>query len=121
MKRLLFVYTEHSGLGNGEVNFFYRVLNPQKNACGLLTIRFDSVQRKKAWICFLLSLPKECRFLHRDEFVRQHNRVPVDGFPAVFSLDTTGLIQLLTRREMEAAQTLEQLIHLVGSKLHRQV
>ncbi len=68
---------------------------------------------KQAWKKFLFSLPQECLFLHRDEYLLRFDMVPTDGFPAVFGVENDGLKQVLTSEEIDSAHTCEQLISLI--------
>lgn len=114
MNTLIFVYNADTGLGDGVVHFFHKLLRPKSYPCGLCAITFDTFSMKQAWKKFLFSLPQECRFLHRDEFLLHYDVAPTGGFPAVFGVDNNGLIQVLTREEIDSAQTCEQLISLIS-------
>lgn len=113
METLLFVYNVDAGLGDGVIRFFYKLLRPQSYPCGLCAVTFDTLAMKENWKRFLITLPQECRFLHRDEFLSLYELNPTDSFPAAFGVTSSGLIQLLTSRELNQAQTLEQLMSLV--------
>lgn len=114
MKTLIFVYNADRGLGDGVVHFFHKLLRPQSYPCGLCAITFDTVSMKQAWKKFLFSLPHECLFLHRDEYLLHYDLAPTGGFPAVFGLGNEGMTQVLTSEEIDSAQTCEQLISLIS-------
>ncbi|WP_373514480.1 hypothetical protein [Persicitalea sp.] len=114
MKTLIFVYNADTGLGDGAVHFFHKLLLPQSYPCGLCAITFDTFSLKQSWKKFLFSLPQECRFLHRDEFLLHYDLASTCGFPAVFGVDNNELTQVLTSEEIDSAQTCEQLISLIS-------
>lgn len=114
MKTLIFVYNADTGLGDGVVRFFYKLLRPKSYPCGLCAITFDTFGMKQAWRKFLFSLPPECLFLHRDEYLLRYDLIPNGGFPAVFGLATDGLTQVLSSQEINSARTCEQLISLIN-------
>ena len=89
--RLLFVYNADDGLFNAVTDTLHKVLAPQTYACGLCYYTHGTFGMLKPWRDFVLALPVDVEFLHRNEFVRAygHDRA---ALPAVLWEDERGEI-----------------------------
>ena len=111
--QLLFVYNADSGAFNVLADIGHKIFSPGTYSCALCTITHGVFREKEQWRSFVASLPVECIFLHRDEFLHQHS-----GFegqlPGVFLRKADRLIPCLSAEQLKSCRDipdLQQLIH----------
>jgi hypothetical protein len=71
---------------------------------------------KKEWKMFIENLQIPVKFLHRDEFTEKYGNEY--GLPAAFLEEVNKLEILISKEEMNNNESLNDLIHLVQSKLN---
>lgn len=115
MTELLFVYNADSGLANGLLDMFHKIVSPKTYPCSLCGITYGTTSMRPEWKQFLQLLPVKTRFLHRDEFLAEFPELREYPLPAAFreannewqlflskpeldSLDLPDLMQTITAR-----------------------
>ena len=115
MAELLFAYNADSGLANGLLDMFHKIVSPKTYPCSLCGLTYGNTSMRPEWKQFLQSLPVKTRFLHRDEFLAEFPELREYSLPAAFreanngwqlflskpefdSLDLPGLMQTITAR-----------------------
>lgn len=111
--RLLFVYNADSGAFNTLADIGHKIISPDTYDCALCAITHGIFREKGQWRSFVASLPLECVFLHRDEFIRQHPEFQ-GPFPAVFLRTTEGLAPCLTADALASCQDMQDLQELIS-------
>jgi hypothetical protein len=82
--QLLFVYNGDAGFLARSLDYIHKVASPQTYACRLCALTYGPLGLRADWKNFLASLPLAVRFLHRDQFRRQHVGSSATPLPAVF-------------------------------------
>src|SRR4051812_39889081 len=116
---LIFVYNADSNLFSTVTDFAHKLLSPSTYQCHLCALTYGNFTMKQEWKSFIESLPVKSVFLHKDEFIKQHT-VNAE-LPAVFILSAGLITELLSRREIESCQSLEELKSLVEQKIDTDV
>lgn len=116
---LLFVYNADSGMFNALTDSVHKIISPGTYQCNLCKITYGSLSMKKEWKQFVQSLPVEVVFLHRDEFFAVYPETDQVSFPAVYGVGEDGSRArlLVDSREINKAQTLDDLKQLVNKKV----
>lgn len=114
---IIFVYNAESGLLNAVVDYAHKIVSPKTYACNLCAVTFSNTGMKGEWKAFISTLGIPVEFLHRDEFL---NKYPVKDaqFPAAF-LKNGGVSLFITHTEINACETLEDLMDLVTKKVEK--
>ena len=115
MKELIFVYNADSTVAALVKDILVKIFTPQKYACNLCMITYGLVRMKRAWKVFIEGLPNDVRFLHRDEFRDRYGDGP--RFPAAFAVEKGKPELFLSAGEIDAVDSLDELIGLVKGKL----
>lgn len=85
--------------------------------CNLCDLTFGRLMKKPAWVRFVKQLPVETEFRMRSTFQRLHPAFAGHKFPAVFWEEDGVPVELLGASELDQAQDLESLRHLVQARL----
>ncbi len=118
---LLFVYNADSGKINALKDYVHKIVKPSTYPCSLCAVTYGNFGMKQEWKDFVQSLGISVEFLHRDEFNAQY-QVPDATYPAAYLKTNDKLTLLITREEMNATQTLDEMIKLVRKKTqHRKL
>ena len=112
---LVFVYNADTGLFSVVTDYAHKILSPKTYPCNLCAITYGSMGMNKKWKHFIEHLEFPVEFLHRDEFVKQHNDKDVQ-LPAAFVQEDEGITLLATHSEINACGSVEDLIDLIKKK-----
>lgn len=115
MKQLIFVYNADSGVLSQIKDILVKVFSPKRYACNLCMVTYGLVRMKRAWKVFLEAVPRNIRFLHRNEFRDRYGED--SGLPAAFTVENGKLVPFLTAQEINGVDSLDELIGLVKGKL----
>ncbi len=113
MKRLIFVYNADSGLLAGALDVAHKLLSPATYACRLCALTHGHFGMRKRWREFIEKSAIRLEFLHRDEWLRRHDREVAASLPAVYSIDESGsgAPQIaITAAEITGCRDLDELI-----------
>lgn len=118
---LIFVYNADSGIFNVIKDALHKTIMPSTYQCNLCALTYGTITVKDEWKTFIDNLPLLSQFLHRDEFIQQiethPHKIKNIQFPAIF-LNKQGRISLLINNlEINACQTLTDLMNLITTKL----
>jgi hypothetical protein len=113
---LIFVYNADSGLLNAIKDGIEKITSPLNYQCRLCGLTYGFTTMKKEWKMFIETLQIPVKFLHRDEFNEKHGNK--FGLPAAFLEESDKLELLISKEEMNDTESLNELIHLVQSKLN---
>jgi len=117
MTELLFVYNADSGLLNAAVDYFHKILSPSTYPCSLCAITYGNQGMRPDWKEFVIQLPVQSTFLHRDELRKKYPELAQYPLPAAFRRDAGGPWRLfLTSFELDHSN-LPALMQLVRSQL----
>ncbi len=111
--QLLFVYNADSGAFNTLADIGHKIFSPDTYNCALCAITHGIFREKEQWRSFVASLPLECMFLHRDEFIRQYPEFQ-GPFPCVFLRTKEGLVPCLTADILTSCQNMQDLQKLIS-------
>lgn len=106
--RLVFTYNADGGLFSTATDIAHKILSPDTYSCNLCALTHGYFSVKRNWVDFLDTLPLECDFLHRDEFMEKYPDQPV-ALPAVFLVQGKQLQLLLPAEDINQCDTLEDL------------
>ncbi|MBC6989805.1 hypothetical protein [Hymenobacter sp. BT491] len=116
-QQLLFVYNADSGLANGLLDTFHKILSPRTYPCSLCGITYGTVGMRTDWKQYLQALPVKTQFLHRDEFLKAFPQLRYHPLPAVFSQTSPQDWELfLSKTELDQL-TLPSLMQRVTERL----
>lgn len=114
---LLFVYNADSGLLNSLKDGVEKITSPLTYQCRLCGLTYGFATMKKEWKTFIDSLQIPVKFLHRNEFIEKYGNKY--GLPATFLEEVNKLELLISKKEMNDTESLNDLIHLVQRKLNK--
>lgn len=119
VKTLLFIYNSTRGVLPSLKDFSAGKAAPSgTDVCNLSAITHSPVGVKKAWKRFLKDLEIPSRSLDRDEFLSEFGFVhPQITFPVVLVQKGTEMFVLIDTEELNRCRDLDDLIHLVQSRL----
>ena len=119
---LILVYNADSSMVNLFKDRIQKTFFPNTYECRLCALAYGTFTMKEEWKTFFEQLNIPYELLHRDEFYEKLTSHPdhiLDvEFPAIF-LNRDGKIQLfITHEEINACNTLLELMNLISSKLN---
>lgn len=115
-RRLVFVYNAGSGIFDTLADVAHKAFSPQTYQCNLCALTHTSFRMRKSWKQFLETLDCPLEFLHADELKLRYD-VQETPLPAVFRLEDGRLKLLIDAVEINACRTIDDLKHLVKSRL----
>jgi hypothetical protein len=115
-ERLIFVYKADSGLFNTLTDMAHKWLSPGTYECRLCALTHGVFSMHRQWREFLARLDYELEFLHRDEFARHYPGQDL-ALPAILIKSENGLQMLVSARELQKLDSLEQLQTILLNKL----
>lgn len=115
---LVFVYNAESGLLNAIKDGIWKAVSPTTYQCRLCTLTFGAATMKNRWKRFIESLNIPVEFLHKDEFFKQYNCKDTK-FPSAYYTDFEGIHLLVSQKEMNETETLEDLMKLVKYRIEK--
>lgn len=113
--KLLFVYNADGGLFSTVTDFARKLLAPSTYPCQLCALTYGNFSMKRDWKHFIVQLPMESRFLHKDEFLKQYKTDA--ALPAVFISGGAGLEEIVSRTDIQNCSSVEELKKLILEKL----
>ena len=117
-KQLLFVYNADSTLTAAASDFVTRVFSSDDYSCNLCQVTYTPINTmKSSWKKYLQTIPNEKEFLHRDEFREQYADYADTPLPAIFVKTDSGLRVLVSAKEINTAEELEDMKRLLSQKL----
>ncbi len=108
---LVFVYNADAGRLNALLDTAHKILSPATYHCRLCELSYGLFKENAEWQKFRQSLSEPVRFLHRDEFQNQFNRV-LSEYPGLLRVERHGQTLLLNAKQINACQTTTDLIRL---------
>lgn len=113
---LFFVYNAQSGLLNLLRDAVHKTVSPQTYPCKLCDITYSPVRMRSQWKRFINDLPFAVEFSYVDLVTRQFD---LEGtrFPAAFLKTADELQPWLSAAQINAANSLDELMHLVLENL----
>jgi hypothetical protein len=117
-EHLIFVYNADSNPLSLVMDFAHRLLSPSSYECHLCDVTYDHFTMKSDWKDFIARLPRPSRFYLKDKFLKRYPECRGTPFPAVFvECASSGLRELVTANELNAARTLNEMKKLVSDKV----
>jgi hypothetical protein len=113
---LLFVYNADSGAFSSVKDYLHKLTAPATYECRLCGLTYGNLGMKNEWKEFLDGLEIKVEFLHRDEFIESNSEFHIE-LPAAFIKSGKGLTLLISADEINASQTLQDLMELVRSRM----
>jgi len=113
---LLFVYNADSGLISAFADGISKIISPKTYQCRLCSLTFGTALMKMPWKEFIDSLGVPVEFLHRDEFMEKYE---YEGarFPSAYMKRGDKLTVFISQKEMDALESMNELIDLVRRRL----
>src|SRR5262245_13075573 len=111
-RRLLFVYGNDSGALNGLIHTVHKIVSPSTYDCRLCALTYGPLGQRAAWAQAVSTLGIESEFLHRDEMVARYGQAH-SPLPAVFTVESGRLTQLVPKQEIDGCRDLDALIALL--------
>lgn len=87
----------------------HKVVSPETYDCNLCAITYGAFSEDKLWKAFRQGSSHEMTFLHRDEFQKKFADVN-EEFPAVYSEENGSLNRFISKGELDALTSAEDLI-----------
>ena len=119
LRKLIFVYNADSGLLSLLADAAHRVVRPSTYPCRLCAVTHAFTGMQTEWKDFIHSLEYPAEFLHRDELAEQYGIDDV-SLPAVFAAMDDGISLWINAEDINACQSLKDLMSLVCGRLERQ-
>ncbi|HEX8427079.1 hypothetical protein [Hymenobacter sp.] len=116
MTELLFVYNADSGLANGLLDMFHKILSPKTYPCSLCGVTYGNTSMRVEWKQYIHALPVKTRFLHRDEFLTELPQLRNYPLPAAFNKSNKGWQLFLSKTELDSLD-LPNLMETVTARL----
>lgn len=117
---LIYVYNADSGFFNLLSDTAHKFFSPDTYDCQLCAITHSMTGMHDDWKKFVGNLPLPSQFYHRDEFVREF-QLSGEDFPAVY-LNKPGMLRILvSAKEINACQNIEDLKMLISRRLQSRV
>lgn len=114
--KLIFIWNADSGIINTVKDFWHKALRPSTYQCNLCQTTFGTFGAKKEWKSFINDLGIDSEFLHKDEFLEKYD-VKDAKYPSAYILKNGNLMLLISQKEMDSVETLEEMEELVSSKI----
>jgi hypothetical protein len=114
--KLIFIWNADSGIINTVKDFWHKALRPSTYQCNLCQTTFGTFGAKKEWKSFINDLGIDSEFLHKDEFLEKYD-VKDAKYPSAYILKDGNLMLLISQKEMDSVETLEEMEELVSSKI----
>jgi hypothetical protein len=118
-EELIFVYNANSDLFSTVTDFAHKILSPSTYQCHLCALTYGNFSIKRNWKSFIESLPIETAFLHKNEFEKQYKIQA--ALPVVFISTNDVINEIVSKKEIESCQSLEELKDVVTKKLKEHV
>jgi hypothetical protein len=115
MNSLLFVYNAHSGSLNALLDMAHKLFSPSSYQCPLCTLTFDTFNENKQWKQFREQSKVNMEFYHIDEFEKVFPNEMFE-YPVVLKQNENGLEVFLTKTELNALKSLDDLIKHLKSR-----
>lgn len=115
--KLLFVYNSDGNFTALVGDTIHKLASPDTYQCNLCRLTYPFVSINAEWKKFVMSLSHEVLFLHRDEFARRYPNYRHMPLPAVFEESSRGLGVLISPKEINKAQNIQELIKIVKSRV----
>jgi hypothetical protein len=115
---LLFVYNADSGTLNALKDAIHKVVKPSTYPCSLCAVTYGNIGMKQEWKRYIDGLEIPVEFLHKDEFCEQYDCQAVT-YPVAFLIENGKRTELISTKEMDATNSLDDMINLVNEKLNR--
>jgi hypothetical protein len=116
-KKLVFVYNADSGAINLVKDFWKKMIRPSKYECNLCFQTFGAFSMKKDWKQFINNLNIDSEFLHRNEFEAKY-KIKDANYPSAYLNDNGNLTLLISDKEMNSVQNLDEMEALVLNKVN---
>jgi hypothetical protein len=113
--QLIFVYNADSGLFNTVTDIAHKIFSPQTYSCGLCALTHSYFSMRDEWKSFIESLGVTCRFMHRDEFVKEYKNENYD-WPTILIKRAGQLKVCLGPADINTCGTVEELKALIREK-----
>lgn len=113
---LIFAYNADSGFFEALKDGMRKVVSPRTYPCRLCALTYGLATMRPRWRRFVEGLGVRVEFLHRDEFRERYGEAEA-GFPSAY-IDRGGELEIfIGSDEMNATETLDDLMALVGERL----
>ena len=113
---LVFVYNADSGFFEALKDGVVKLVSPAAYSCRLCALTYDVAWMRPRWRRFVNNLGLGVKFLHRDEFEEIYGKEK-SNFPCVL-IDKSGELEvLINSEEMNAIETLDELMDIVEERL----
>lgn len=118
-EKLVFVYNANSGFRNGILDSLHKIVRPNTYDCKLCDVTYGFFSEKKVWKDFRKRVSGEWEFLHKDEFQKQYASKfgYAFRFPIVLVVSQDGFEVLITKKQLDAIKSPEELIRLIRSRI----
>lgn len=114
--KLIFVYNADSNVFSQLTDAAHKIVSPSTYKCNLCRLTYGLVKERKEWTEFLKTFSVRTEFMHADEFHKLYPELKV-AFPIVLEEDDDNIRILITTEELNACQTLDDLIVLVKKSI----
>lgn len=117
MEKLVLVYNARSGFFNKLNDFAHKALSPMTYSCSLCKITYGDFKIKAKWKSFLENLPMEKEFLYIDQLEELSPELKDLSPPFILKQEQEGFEILLSAKELDQINALQELIALLSEKL----
>jgi len=118
--QLIFVYNATTNPVALLGDFIAELIPQQETKCNLCSITYSLVFKKKEWSKFIKQLPVESTFMLKDTFLKKFEVTEEVTFPAVFLKKEEALKEIISAKEINGVNNIEELKSLVLEALNKQ-
>ncbi|WP_397364770.1 GTPase [Olleya sp. R77988] len=115
MDTLIFVYNANSGIKNLALDIAHKLFSPKTYACNLCALTFNTFSENTIWKDFRNRTTLDIAFLHIDEFETKYPNQTFN-YPVILSRNKNSLNVFLSKDEINALSSVEELILTIESK-----
>ena len=112
-ENLIFIYNAESGMVNTILDYIHKVVSPETYECNLCILTYNNYGKIKEWDTFINILPHNVEFKYRDDLEYLGLDLKIE-LPVLITEDKKIL---LTAKDINLCNTLDQLISILLSRL----
>ena len=117
--QLVFIYNAKNGLINGMFDYVHKFVSPETYQCNLCSITYDMGGKKDQRTEYLNRLPLRVQFAYKNNILESNFNVNYknQSLPCVFLIKDKKQFLILSSREINKMETLDELKKILSKKL----
>ena len=113
------MYNANPGAGNAFLDSVKKIFRPKTYDCRLFQLTYGVISENRRWKAFKKESDIEMVFLHKDEYRKSFKSKFEDLYdlPVVLYQDNYDLSLMVSNKELDEIENVEELIHKIESRL----